>query len=69
MKKMGQKYGLPPVFLLHRTWFVFKGVEENIVLYKITKMPLLMPLVSSSSIYPILSILVKPSQTPIDMKF
>jgi hypothetical protein len=56
-------------FLLQRTWSVFKGGEENIVLYKITKMPLLMPFVSSSSIYPILSALVKPSQTPMDMKF
>jgi len=30
-----------------------KGGEGSIVLYKITKMPLLMPLVSFSSIYPI----------------
>jgi len=47
---------------------VFKGGEGNTILYKITKMPLLMPLVSSSSIYPIMSTLIKPFQTPIDMK-
>jgi hypothetical protein len=68
MKKMGEKWS-PSYFVVlqRRTWDVFRG-EGSIVLYKITKMPLLMPLVSSSSIYSILSTLVKPSQTPIDMK-
>jgi len=73
MKKMGEKWS-PSCFLpLQRTWAVFKGGEGNIVLYKITKWPLLMPLVSCSHkafpIYPILSTLVKPSQSLIDMKF
>jgi len=65
---MGEKWS-PSYFVVlqRRTWDVFRG-EGSIVLYKITKMPLLMPLVSSSSIYSILSTLVKPSQTPIDMK-
>jgi hypothetical protein len=59
MKKMGEKWS-PSYFLpLQRTWVVFKGGEGSIVLYKITKMPLLMLLVSFSSIYPILSTLVK----------
>ena len=64
MKKMGEKWSLSCFLLLQmRTWDVFKGGEGDIVLYKITKMPLLMPLVLSSSIYSILSTLVKPSQT------
>jgi len=36
---MGQKNGLPPAFLLQRTWVVFKGGEENICFDKITKIP------------------------------
>ena len=52
MKKMGEKWS-PSCFLLlqKRTWAVFKEGEGNIALYKITKIPLLMRLVSSSSIY------------------
>ena len=58
-------------FHLQRTCSIFKErrVEESICYDKITKIPLLMPLVSSSSIYPIFSALVNPSQTPIDTKF
>jgi len=59
MNKMGEKWS-PSCFLpLQRTWAIFKGGERSIVLYKITKMPLLMPLVSFSSIYSIVSNLVK----------
>jgi hypothetical protein len=36
---------------LQRMWVVFKGGEGNIVLYKITKMPWLMPLVLGVSIF------------------
>jgi hypothetical protein len=69
MKKMGENWSPSYFLLLQRTWVVFKGGEGDIVLYKITKMPLLLPFVSFSSIYPILSTLIEPSQTPIDMKF
>ena len=65
---MREKWSPSCFLLLKRTWVVFKGGEGNTILYKITKMPLLMPLVSSSSIYPIMSTLIKPFQTPIDMK-
>jgi len=48
---MGEKWS-PSCFLpLQRTWVVFKGREGNIVLYKIIKMPLLMPLVLGVSIF------------------
>jgi uncharacterized protein YqhQ len=48
---MGEKWS-PSCFLpLQRTWVVFKGRERNIVLYKIIKMPLLMPLVLGVSIF------------------
>jgi hypothetical protein len=51
MKKMGEKWS-PSCFLpLQRTWVVFKEREGNIVLYKIIKMPLLMPLVLGVSIF------------------
>jgi len=69
MKKMGENWFPSYFLLLQRTWVVFKGGEGDIVLYKITKMPLLLPFVSFSSIYPILGTLLEPSQTPIDMKF
>jgi len=51
-KKIGEKWS-PSYFLLlqRRTWAVFKKGEGNIALYKITKIPLLMRLVPSSSIY------------------
>jgi hypothetical protein len=69
MKKMEEKWSPSYFLLLQRTWAVFKGGEGDFVLYKITKMLLLMPLVSSSSIYPIWSTLIKPFPNPIDMKF
>jgi hypothetical protein len=56
-------------FLLQRMCSVFKGGEETICFDKITKMPWLMLLVSSSSIYSMFSTLVKPFQATIDMKF
>jgi hypothetical protein len=70
MKKMGQKKWSPSCFSICRGRALFlKTGEERICFDKITKMPLLMPLVSSSSIYPIFSALVNPSQTPINTKF
>jgi hypothetical protein len=70
MKKMGQNKWSPSCFSICRGRALFlKRGEESICFDKITKMPLLMPLVSSSLIYPIFSALVNPSQTPIDTKF
>jgi hypothetical protein len=70
MKKIGQNKWSPSCFSICRGRALFlKRGEESICFDKITKMPLLMPLVSSSSIYPIFSALVNPSQTPIDTKF
>jgi len=67
---MGQNKWSPSCFSICRGRALFlKRGEESICFDKITKMPLLMPLVSSSLIYPIFSTLVKPSQTLIDMKF
>jgi len=44
MKKMGEKWSPSCFLLLKRTLVVLKGGEGNTILYKITKMPLLMPL-------------------------
>jgi len=67
---MGQNKWSPSFFSICRGRALFlKRGEESICFDKITKMPLLMPLVSSSLIYPIFSTLLKLFQTLIDTKF